>query len=136
MISRHRPAAIRERDSDSLPTAHSLPWEFFRRLRLRTAGRGELRLAVAVLEDAIRCLEGSRDAGGLTARLLRWEAEQWIRSTDCRPLFSFERICSLLGLDTDDLRGNLLREPRLPPRLEVPMAASRRDAAGLPRGFR
>jgi len=71
--------------------------------------RGEMRLALAVLADAVRCLKGSRDPWNFPPRLFRWEAEQWIESRNRAPLFSFENICSTLSLDANSLRGQIRR---------------------------
>src|SRR5213594_1929973 len=78
-------------------------------LSRRTAEPGEVRLALAVLADALRCLRGSQDAWNYPPRLFRWEAEQWIESRDSEPRFSFENICSILGLDAGDIRGRIGR---------------------------
>ncbi len=74
-----------------------------------TAERGEVRLALAILADAVRCLKESQDAWNFPPRLFRWEAEQWIESRDRGPHFSFENICSILNLDAHDLRVQILR---------------------------
>jgi hypothetical protein len=65
---------------------------------------GEKALMLAVLEDAIRCLE--RRAPG-AARLAR-EAEAWIRSSDQRWPFSFVNVCAHLDMDARRLRRALL----------------------------
>src|SRR6266446_10719277 len=74
---------------------------------LRTAERGEVRLALAILADAVRCLRESQDAWNFPPRLFRWEAEQWIESRDRKPHFSFENICSILNLDPNDIRDRI-----------------------------
>jgi hypothetical protein len=69
---------------------------------------GEKALMLAVLEDAIRCLERrSRTA----ARLAR-EAEAWIRATDQRWPFSFVNVCAHLDIDAPRLRSALLARAR------------------------
>jgi len=80
----------------------------------QAAAPGKVRLALAVLADAIRCLKGSRDPWNFPPRLFRWEAEQWIESRDRKPHFSFENICSILKLDPNDIRDRIgLRRARL-----------------------
>ena len=74
----------------------------------RSAEPGEVRLALAVLADAVRCLRGSQDAWNFPPRLFRWEAEQWIESRDRKPHFSFENICSILNLDPNDIRDRIV----------------------------
>jgi len=76
-------------------------------LSRRTAEPGEVRLALAILADAVRCLRGSQDAWNFPPRLFRWEAEQWIESRDRKPHFSFENICSILNLDPSDIRDRI-----------------------------
>src|SRR5436309_15036712 len=78
-------------------------------LSRRTAEPGEVRLALAILANAVRCLRGSQYAWDFPPRLFRWEAEQWIESRDREPHFSFENICSILNLDASDLRGQIGR---------------------------
>ena len=66
---------------------------------------GEYRLAVAILEDAIRiyCMEGS----GRRNLQLRREAARWLHSDDRSWCFSFERICETLELEPDCVRRGL-----------------------------
>jgi len=91
-----------------VPEAAPLP-PFVRHLRSRTEGRGELRLALAVLEDALDCLERYKDSRELLARLFRWEALQWFESRDRVPTFSFESVCLLLDLDPEKARRSVKR---------------------------
>lgn len=90
------------------PEAAPLP-PFVYNLRSKTEGRGELRLALAVLEDALDCLERYKDSRELLARLFRWEALQWLESRDRLPVFSFENVCFLLDLDPEKTRRTLGR---------------------------
>src|SRR5207247_4759670 len=73
----------------------------------RSAEPGEVRLALAILADAVRCLRGSQDAWNFPPRLFRWEAEQWIESRDRKPRFSFENICSIINLEPSDIRERI-----------------------------
>ena len=88
----------------------------------QAAPPGKVRLALAVLADAIRCLKGSRDPWNFPPRLFRWEAEQWIESRDREPHFSFENICSILNLDPNDIRD----------RIGLWRARLRRPSTGIP----
>jgi hypothetical protein len=65
---------------------------------------GEKALMLAVLEDAIRCLDRRSRSG---ARLAR-EAEAWIRANDTRWPFSFVNVCAHLEIDASRLRAALL----------------------------
>ncbi len=95
----------------------------------RTAEPGDVRLALAVLADAVRSLRGSQDAWNFPPRLFRWEVEQWIESRDREPRFSFENICSLLNLDANDLRGQIGRRRAQPCRQS--RGGSRRPSAAM-----
>ena len=90
-----------------------LPVQFFESVkRGAQTKRGEYRLLVAVLQDAVHrfqkyVLDDDPDCA---------EAEQWILCTDTAftgtadvPRFSFEFICTALGIDADYLRGGLRR---------------------------
>lgn len=61
---------------------------------------GERALMLAVLTDAIRCLDGH----GREGQLLKAEARCWLASRDQRWPFSFERICDVLDLDPETIR--------------------------------
>jgi len=95
----------------------------------RSAEPGEVRLALAVLADAVRCLRGSQYAWDFPPRLFRWEAEQWIESRDREPHFSFENICSILNLDASDLRGQIGRWRAQP--CHQSRGGSRRPSTGM-----
>jgi len=67
----------------------------------------EQRLVVAVLHDAIRCVETYRfakDAGG--RRQFR-EDFQWFFAEDAEWPFSFANICDVLGFDRHEVRHRL-----------------------------
>jgi len=63
---------------------------------------------LAVLEDAIRCIERGRRSRrrGICARAA--EAVAWVRSDDRAWPFAFASICDVLGLDVDAVRAGLL----------------------------
>lgn len=82
---------------------------FFEELRGRIAPGSEARLALAVLEDAVGCLNGHQDPWKVPSRLFRWEAEQWMESRDRASLFSFENVCSILSLHADKVRWQIHR---------------------------
>jgi hypothetical protein len=76
---------------------------------LRGAQAPEQRLLIALLEDAIRCFEKYCAATDGHSRRLFREAQEWIMlERDCRP-FSFEHVCSVLGLDPYAVRRSLQR---------------------------
>jgi len=73
----------------------------------------ERRLALAVLEDAIACLEGTPSSGYGTIRRagvrtrLQTEAADWFASRDANYPFSFVNVCAALGLEPDWVRRGL-----------------------------
>ncbi len=73
--------------------------------RRNTRACGERALMLAVLEDAIRCLE---DGPRRDARAAR-ETEAWIRSDDEEWPFSFLNLCANLEIDAGQLRRALLQ---------------------------
>lgn len=75
----------------------------------RFTSRCEVRLAFAILLDALSCLAERGDDWRIPRRLYRWEAEQWIESRDPGPLFSFENVCLILLLDPEYIRARLRR---------------------------
>src|SRR5262245_22745381 len=67
-------------------------------------GTGERALMLAVLEDAMRCLQGSVGAAGGRGNLLARDAERWVRANEPSQPFSFVSICDALGVDVKALR--------------------------------
>jgi hypothetical protein len=75
--------------------------------------RGEERLMLAVLKDAVECIERYRYAYGARSRSTYHDALRWIRGHDHTWLFSFENVCLGLNLNPSRLRSVL--DPKLPP---------------------
>ncbi len=69
--------------------------------------RGVKGLLIAILEDAMVCLEGAKSRTAKT-RMAAIETLRWVRSTDTSYAFSFESICDVLGLEVDRMRQKLL----------------------------
>lgn len=76
---------------------------------------GERKLALAVLEDAIRCYQGTAawtgsGSGGLPPNRLqarlRVQAEEWFYGPQRGP-FCFARVCEVLGINDEWLREGL-----------------------------
>ena len=72
---------------------------------------GACALMLAILEDAMRCIERGRRRRHARTRERAAEAEAWIRSDRREWLFSFASICDVLGFDADALRVRLLASP-------------------------
>ena len=70
---------------------------------------GEMRLALAILEDALRCALRHHDSRITEQRIAAREAMEWIRSDDDSPPFTFVRVCQLFDLDPDWIRDTLHR---------------------------
>jgi hypothetical protein len=65
---------------------------------------GEMRLALAILEDALRCVLRHHASRIAEQRLAAQEALQWMLSNDDAPPFTFVRICQLFDLEPDWIR--------------------------------
>jgi hypothetical protein len=67
----------------------------------------EGRLMLAVLKDALDCLERHRFSTKDFQRRLFHDARRWILSVGAAGPFSFEFICGVLGLDANAVRRGL-----------------------------
>jgi hypothetical protein len=91
-----------------------LPSQFWGNRGLSRQLEGEKRLMIAVLKDAVECLEKYRSVKNGPGRELYENALAWIEDAGTDWLFSFDNICGLLGFDPDYTRGFLLkREQKL-----------------------
>ncbi|HEV8715782.1 MAG TPA: hypothetical protein VGX03_23505 [Candidatus Binatia bacterium] len=70
----------------------------------------EKRLMLAILQDAVACLEKGLFRTSHRCSRPAYEAAQWIAQRDRTWLFSFENICDNLNLDAEALRQRLLRK--------------------------
>jgi hypothetical protein len=86
-----------------------LPSQFYGSGGLSRQLEGEKRLMIAILKDAVECLEKYRSARSSAARSHYENAIDWIKDTDTEWLFSFTNICDLLGFDPDYIREVLLK---------------------------
>ena len=81
-----------------------LPAQFYAAFRGGSAVRGEKRLMLAVLQDALDCYQKyafSKDSHG---RQMFVDAEGWITCEDRDWYFSFENICETLEINPAYLR--------------------------------
>lgn len=67
----------------------------------------ELRLMIAVLADAVWCLEKYRCPTDARGRRLFRRAQQWLVATEPHWPYSFVRICAALDLDASAVRRHL-----------------------------
>ena len=76
-------------------------------LRYPPAARGEERLMLAVLADALAGFQKHAFARDTRGRRVFREAEAWIHCRDRRWPFSFENICDVLSIDAGYVRWQL-----------------------------
>jgi hypothetical protein len=86
-----------------------VPLEFLERVKRATYQNPERALMVAVLRDAITCLEKYAAFRSSGNRRLFDETVEWILSDDCAWLFSFNNVCEAVSIDPVYLRKGLIR---------------------------
>jgi hypothetical protein len=86
-----------------------LPSQFYGTGTLSRKLEGEKRLMIAILKDAVECLEKYRGARSSSGRSHYFNALEWVQDKSTDWLFSFTNICDLLGFDPDYLREVLLK---------------------------
>ena len=85
-----------------------LPAQMSRGVRWNADTSGPRALMLAVLEDAVRCIENGRWQRRFSTRRLAAEAEAWVRCDRADWPFSFLNVCEALGIDVDAMRSRLL----------------------------
>lgn len=86
-----------------------LPSQFYGAGGLSRQLEGEKRLMIAILKDAVECLDKYRGAKSSSGRSHYQNALEWIQDPGTDWLFSFINICDLLGFDPDYMREVLLK---------------------------
>jgi hypothetical protein len=86
-----------------------LPSQFYGTAGLSRKLEGEKRLMIAILKDAVECLEKFRASSSSSGRGHYQNALEWVENDDTEWLFSFTNICDLLGFDPAYLRDVLLK---------------------------
>ena len=86
-----------------------LPAQFYGATGLSRKLEGEKRLMIAILKDAVECLEKYRGSHSLAGQIQYENAIEWVQDTGREWLFSFTNICDLLGFDSEYLRETLLK---------------------------
>jgi hypothetical protein len=89
----------------------------------------ERRLIVAMLADALRCVQQYRAVPDTDKRTLYNDARRWICSRDRSWCFSFENVCLMLDLDPDSMRNAVTADENAPARESARPSTS---AAGEP----
>ena len=103
---------ISELDLELCEPVAVLPTQISGGMRWDAETSGPRALMLAVLKDAVRCIEQGRRRGHFHARRLAAEAAAWVRSDDRTYPFSFLNITDVLGIDADAVRDRLLRVSR------------------------
>lgn len=85
----------------------------------------EQRLMIAVLHDAIDCIEKFRFSDDPQGRRIFHETKQWLVSSETDWPYSFECICAVLDLDSDAVRQRLRVTPVRHPVLRATQEAQR-----------
>lgn len=92
----------------------------------------EKSLLLAILEDAVHCIEKYRAATDRAGKERFREAESWIMKPGNEWIFSFDNVCDLLGLDPQYIRQGLQKRCAKTVALEAPRQrrqGSRKQAA-------
>jgi hypothetical protein len=103
------------------------PGQYYDERRDDSALRPIKRLMLAILEDALRCLQKNAGAKSGARRLMYWEAEQWLISESGHALFSFTMVCETLGIEPEYLRSGLLQWRKTQPRDDSGPRVARRS---------
>jgi hypothetical protein len=100
-----------------------LPTQFEDARRNSHARPPEVRLIVAVLEDAVRCYRRYLNGTRPRARCIFRETDEWFAADEPEEPFSFVSICAILVIDPEAFRAGLQRQPA--PRQARAAAATR-----------
>ena len=87
-----------------------LPSQFYGTGGLSRQLDGEKRLMIAILKDAVECLNKYRGARSSSGHGHYQNALEWVEDEGTEWLFSFNNICDLLGFDPDYFRKVLLKK--------------------------
>jgi len=98
---------IGEFDTTSCDAAGLLPAQMSVGVRLDGETSGPLALMLAVLADAVQCIEQGRRGRRFRVRRLAADAEGWVRSNRRDWPFSFLNVCEVLGFDAHAFRTRL-----------------------------
>ena len=94
---------------DGLAPDALLPSQYADLCRNAVGRPPELRLRLAVLEDAVRCYQNHVDGTRPRERRLFGETAAWFAADALDEPFSFVNICAALGIDADYFRAGLDR---------------------------
>lgn len=77
------------------------------RVRAELVDQPEIRLMLAVMEDAVATFQRYANDPGKRSQRLFEESQSWINSTDTSWPYSFENICTALRFEPERLRQGL-----------------------------
>jgi len=86
-----------------------LPSQFYGTSGLSRKLEGEKRLMIAILKDAVECMDKYRGARSSLGRSQYQSAIEWVTDNSTDWLFSFTNICDFLGFDPEYMREVLLK---------------------------
>jgi hypothetical protein len=85
-----------------------MPGQYYEGVRGDDPATGAIkRLMLAVLEDALRCLQTYAKARTPIQRRVFFEAQAWISDRRARGPFAFEAVCDALGIEPNRLRDGI-----------------------------
>jgi hypothetical protein len=90
-----------------------LPSQFYGAGGLSRQLEGEKRLMIAILKDAVECLEKYRGSSNSSGQSHYQNAVEWVQDTSRDWFFSFTNICDFLGFDPNYLRQVLLKRENI-----------------------
>jgi transposase-like protein len=103
------------------------PDQYYDERRDDSAMRPIKRLMLAILEDALRCLQKHAGARSGARRLMFREAEHWLCSERGNALFSFTMVCETLGIEPEYLRLGVRQWRKMQPRGDLGQRVARRS---------
>src|SRR5690242_20016743 len=85
-----------------------MPGQYYEGVRRDDPAVGAIkRLMLAVLEDALHCLQTYAEARTSIRRRMFVEAQAWIYDRTARGPFAFEAVCDALGIEPQRLREGI-----------------------------
>jgi len=108
-VLRRGELSLEEHGNSLLQLDHLIPLQFSDTLRRNTYLEPERVLMLAVLEDAVYCLQKHATCARGRNRRLFDETIRWVQTRDDEWLFSFENVCDTVGLSASRVRRSLLQ---------------------------
>jgi len=106
-----------------------LPSQYYEPVKAKKAMQSERRLMLAILEDAIDCLQIRSKIKRRIKKTVYRETVEWLKSEDDGYVFSFQNICDVLNIDASKLRKEIFRRleenEKMQPMLRIPARAIR-----------